>query len=96
MDRAFLAGTCGGDGAPVSHPPHRLGHATVLLNFFGVRILTDPVFFGRVGASTWFGSIGPKRLTGCALGPRELPEVGLVLALIESCSSTRLSVYLPA
>ena len=26
-----------------------LGHATVLLNFYGVRILTDPVLESRVG-----------------------------------------------
>ena len=26
-----------------------LGHSTVLINFYGLRILTDPVFFPRVG-----------------------------------------------
>jgi len=26
-----------------------LGHSTVLINFFGVTILTDPVLFARVG-----------------------------------------------
>ena len=26
-----------------------LGHATVLINFFGIKILTDPVLFPRIG-----------------------------------------------
>jgi hypothetical protein len=26
-----------------------LGHATVLINFYGVRILTDPTLFNRIG-----------------------------------------------
>src|SRR5262245_37559335 len=26
-----------------------LGHATVLVNFYGVRILTDPVLYPRIG-----------------------------------------------
>ena len=56
-----------------------LGHSTVLINFFGVRILTDPVFFPRVGVDVGLGSIGPKRLTACALKPQELPEIDLVL-----------------
>src|ERR1041385_6702340 len=28
-----------------------LGHATVLINFYGVRILTDPVLFSRIGVN---------------------------------------------
>jgi L-ascorbate metabolism protein UlaG (beta-lactamase superfamily) len=56
-----------------------LGHATVLLNFYGVRILTDPAFFPRVGVDLWLGSLGPKRLTACALKPAELPEIDLLL-----------------
>src|SRR5215468_9340130 len=56
-----------------------LGHASVLINFYGVRILTDPAFFDRIGAATWLGTIGPKRLLGCALRPQELPEIDLVL-----------------
>lgn len=56
-----------------------LGHATVLINFFGVRILTDPAFFPRIGVDLWLGSLGPKRLTGCALAPEELPEIDLLL-----------------
>ncbi len=56
-----------------------LGHATVLVNFYGVRILTDPAFFPRIGVDLGIGSLGPKRLVACALSPTELPEIDLVL-----------------
>ena len=44
-----------------------LGHSTVLINFFGVTILTDPVLFPRVGIRLPGITIGPKRLTAPAL-----------------------------
>jgi len=56
-----------------------LGHATVLVNFYGVNILTDPVFFARCGIRLPFGSLGPKRYIACALRPSELPRIDLVL-----------------
>ncbi|HEY5035627.1 MAG TPA: MBL fold metallo-hydrolase, partial [Chthoniobacterales bacterium] len=56
-----------------------LGHATVLLNFFGVTILTDPVLFPRIGIRLPFFTIGPKRLTNPALTVRELPPIDLIL-----------------
>ena len=56
-----------------------LGHSTVLLNFFGVTILTDPVLFPRIGLRLPFLTIGPKRLTRPALTFRELPPIDLVL-----------------
>lgn len=56
-----------------------LGHATVLINFYGVRILTDPTLFGRIGIDAWIGSIGPLRLTACALRPDALPDIDLLL-----------------
>jgi L-ascorbate metabolism protein UlaG (beta-lactamase superfamily) len=56
-----------------------LGHSTVLVNFYGVNILTDPVLCKRVGASTVFGNLGPKRLVAPALRPAELPPIDLVL-----------------
>jgi L-ascorbate metabolism protein UlaG (beta-lactamase superfamily) len=56
-----------------------LGHATVLINFYGVRVLTDPALFPRIGVNAWVGSIGPLRLTASALAPEELPEVDVVL-----------------
>ncbi|MGE3276814.1 MAG: MBL fold metallo-hydrolase [Vicinamibacterales bacterium] len=56
-----------------------LGHATVLINFYGVRMLTDPVLFSRVGVDLGIGSLGPLRLVQCALKPSELPELDVVL-----------------
>jgi L-ascorbate metabolism protein UlaG (beta-lactamase superfamily) len=56
-----------------------LGHATVLINFYGLRILTDPVLFQRIGVDLGVGSFGPLRLVQCALTPEALPEIDLVL-----------------
>ncbi len=56
-----------------------LGHATVLINFFGVWILTDPALFARVGVRLPRITIGPKRLTAPALTINELPRIDLVL-----------------
>ncbi|MHA3774585.1 MBL fold metallo-hydrolase [Verrucomicrobiota bacterium sgz303538] len=56
-----------------------LGHATVLINFFGLTILTDPVFFARIGLRFGPLTIGPKRYVACALPPRELPPIDLLL-----------------
>jgi L-ascorbate metabolism protein UlaG (beta-lactamase superfamily) len=56
-----------------------LGHATVLINFYGLRILTDPVLFQRIGVDLGIGSFGPLRLVQCALAPAALPELDLVL-----------------
>src|SRR5437016_6644618 len=56
-----------------------LGHATVLLNFFGVTILSDPVLFPRIGIRLPGFTIGPKRLTAPALKSDELPKIDLVL-----------------
>ena len=57
-----------------------LGHATVLINFFGINILTDPVLFPRIGIRVPFlFTIGPKRLTAPALTVDELPRIDIVL-----------------
>ncbi|HVZ23322.1 MAG TPA: MBL fold metallo-hydrolase [Vicinamibacterales bacterium] len=56
-----------------------LGHATVLINFYGVRILTDPVLYRRIGINLGVGSFGPLRLIASALTPAALPEIDLVL-----------------
>jgi L-ascorbate metabolism protein UlaG (beta-lactamase superfamily) len=56
-----------------------LGHATVLINCFGVRILTDPVLFSRIGVDMRVGTLGPMRLVHCALTPEQLPEIDVVL-----------------
>ena len=56
-----------------------LGHSTVLLNFFGLTILTDPVLFPRIGIRLPFLTVGPKRLTEPALTLAELSPIDLVL-----------------
>lgn len=57
-----------------------IGHATVLINFFGTTILTDPVFSQRAGLNL-FGvyTLGTKRLVVPALSVDELPPIDLVL-----------------
>ena len=56
-----------------------LGHSTVLINFFGVTILTDPVLFSRVGIRLPGFTIGPKRLTSPALQFHDLPHIDVIL-----------------
>jgi L-ascorbate metabolism protein UlaG (beta-lactamase superfamily) len=56
-----------------------IGHATVLINFFGIKILTDPVLFVRVGIRLPGFTIGPKRLTAPALQFQELPKIDLIV-----------------
>jgi L-ascorbate metabolism protein UlaG (beta-lactamase superfamily) len=56
-----------------------LGHATVLINFFGVKILTDLVLFPRIGIRLPGLTLGPKRLTAPALSVRELPKIDIIL-----------------
>jgi L-ascorbate metabolism protein UlaG (beta-lactamase superfamily) len=56
-----------------------LGHATVLINFYGLRILTDPALYPRIGVDLGLGTLGPMRLVQCALTLDELPEIDLVL-----------------
>jgi L-ascorbate metabolism protein UlaG (beta-lactamase superfamily) len=75
--------------APVKPDPARwsdnaiticwLGHATVLINFYGIRILTDPTFGDRCGVDLGIGTAGPKRHVAPALRLEELPPVDLVL-----------------
>jgi L-ascorbate metabolism protein UlaG (beta-lactamase superfamily) len=56
-----------------------LGHATVLLNFFGVTILSDPVLFPRIGIRLPGFTIGPKRLTAPALEFHQLPQIDVIV-----------------
>ena len=44
-----------------------IGHSTILINFYGKIILTDPVLMERVGVYFLGASIGPSRLTPPAL-----------------------------
>lgn len=56
-----------------------LGHSTVLINFYGKWILTDPALFERVGIYFLGTSFGPSRLTPPALKVDELPKPDLIL-----------------
>jgi len=56
-----------------------IGHATVLINFFGITILTDPVIYPRIGIRLPGLTIGPKRLIAPALEFQELPKIDVVL-----------------
>lgn len=56
-----------------------LGHSTVLINFAGFTILTDPVLYARVGLGWGPFILGPKRHVAPALRVAELPKIDLVL-----------------
>jgi L-ascorbate metabolism protein UlaG (beta-lactamase superfamily) len=57
-----------------------IGHATVLINFYGVRIITDPVLFEKIGLDfAGLFTIGPRRLVLPALTCEELPRIDLIL-----------------
>ena len=56
-----------------------LGHSTVLLNFCGVIILTDPVLGSRAGINVGPLVLGPKRYIAPALTFQELPPIDLIL-----------------
>jgi L-ascorbate metabolism protein UlaG (beta-lactamase superfamily) len=51
----------------------------VLLNFLGVRVLTDPVFSLRVGPGIPPFILGPKRYVAPALKPHEFPAPDVLL-----------------
>jgi L-ascorbate metabolism protein UlaG (beta-lactamase superfamily) len=56
-----------------------IGHATVLINFYGLNILTDPVLGNKIGLGVGPFTIGPKRLVQAALKFKELPRIDLIL-----------------
>lgn len=56
-----------------------IGHATVLINFYGVSILTDPAMANRIGVPVGVGIAGPKRYIAPALRLKELPRIDVVL-----------------
>src|SRR5262249_43015906 len=85
-----MLGRMTGDVLPASHTPNPttwsdnsitlawLGHATVLINFYGVRVLTDPALFPRIGVDVRLTTVGPLRLTACALPAAQLPDIDVV------------------
>lgn len=56
-----------------------LGHATVLINFYGVWILTDPALRARIGIRVGPLTFGPKRYLAPALKASELPPIDVIL-----------------
>ncbi len=57
-----------------------LGHATLLMDYFGVRVISDPSLFEHVGLA--FGplfTIGPERHIAPPLSPAELQSVDVIL-----------------
>jgi L-ascorbate metabolism protein UlaG (beta-lactamase superfamily) len=57
-----------------------LGHAALLMNYFGTRVITDPSLFPRVGLSIdSIVTIGPKRFVDPPLAPAELQQLDLIL-----------------
>ncbi|MEJ7713286.1 MAG: MBL fold metallo-hydrolase [Pyrinomonadaceae bacterium] len=57
-----------------------LGHATVLINFYGTWLLTDPALRSRVGISVGgLLTMGPRRLVEPALAIHQLPKLDGVL-----------------
>ena len=56
-----------------------LGHSTVLMNFLGVRVITDPVFSLRAGPGVGPLVLGPKRYIEPALRPRDFAPPDLIL-----------------
>ena len=53
-----------------------LGHATCLVQFDGITILTDPVFSDRCGPTPW---LGKKRYRKAPLTVHELPRIDAVV-----------------
>lgn len=56
-----------------------IGHSTVLINFYGTIILTDPVLFERIGLYLFGTTIGPSRYSAPALEFDEIPKPDLIL-----------------
>jgi L-ascorbate metabolism protein UlaG (beta-lactamase superfamily) len=56
-----------------------LGHATVLFNFHGTWLLTDPALEPRIGIGRGLAKLGPRRLVQPALRPQELPALDALL-----------------
>ncbi|HYP52450.1 MAG TPA: MBL fold metallo-hydrolase [Pyrinomonadaceae bacterium] len=92
--RRFVAERVAESRVPVRSAPHRpapetwsdervtvawLGHSTVLINFYGTWLLTDPVLRQRVGLYFAGLTVGLRRLVRPALTVRELPALDAVL-----------------
>ena len=57
-----------------------LGHATLLMNYFGVRLISDPTLFDRVGvALDSIVTFGPRRHVAPPLKPAEIGPLDVIL-----------------
>lgn len=56
-----------------------VGHSTLYINLFGVKILTDPVFSEKVGVGLGNMRVGVKRHTAPAMTLQEVGPVDLIL-----------------
>jgi L-ascorbate metabolism protein UlaG (beta-lactamase superfamily) len=92
--RRFLSERIAERRTPVPPAPHRpapaswddnsltvawIGHATVLINFYGTWLLTDPALRSHVGVQLPGLTIGPRRIVSPALSIDELPPLDAVL-----------------
>jgi L-ascorbate metabolism protein UlaG (beta-lactamase superfamily) len=93
--RKFVADRLAERHTPLAPAPHKpapaswsdddltvawLGHATVLINFYGTWLLTDPALRPRIGVQVGRAlTVGPRRLVQPALTARELPALDAVL-----------------
>ncbi|MFT6558850.1 MBL fold metallo-hydrolase [Sneathiella sp.] len=70
------------DIASITSPPDNdlqvtwIGHSTLLIQFDGINILTDPMFSERASP---FSFAGPKRYTAPALSIDQLPDIDAVI-----------------
>lgn len=56
-----------------------LGHASVLIDFGGTLLLTDPTLYDRIGLALGPITIGPMRMVSSALGAGAIPKLDAVL-----------------
>eukprot|EP00825_Cyclidium_porcatum_P022990 TRINITY_DN25284_c0_g1_i1.p1 TRINITY_DN25284_c0_g1~~TRINITY_DN25284_c0_g1_i1.p1 ORF type:complete len:166 (-),score=4.86 TRINITY_DN25284_c0_g1_i1:19-516(-) len=65
-----------------------LGHSTILMNFYGKILITDPVFFNQIGLNILGIVIGPSRYSPPALTIEQIPKPDLVLLSHVLCVDT--------
>lgn len=53
-----------------------VGHSTVLIQFEGINILTDPVWYERCSPVQW---AGPKRIIPAGIRLEDLPKIDIIL-----------------
>lgn len=56
-----------------------LGHATLLMDYFGVRVISDPTLFERIGLALGPITIGPHRLVPPPLTPAQIGHIDVIL-----------------